>query len=156
MFSQKYLYIILLILIGISINRCNSADISIDNDPIVNPIVDPIVPTIIPDKLKTNFIYDDFSKATELSSKYDMNMIVVFGADWCPYCQDLKKDIKALKIQKFIICFIDTDNKNNKNIISRFKPRSLPTSVFIKKGKENNRKIGYSKKGYDLWLNGLL
>lgn len=154
MLSQKYLYIVLLILIVISINRYNSADPPIDNNPIVNPI-NPITPAVIPDKLKTNFIYDDFSKATELSIKYNMNMIVIFGADWCPYCQDLKEDIKTLEIQKFIICFIDTDNKNNKDIISQFKPRSLPTSVFIKKGKENSRKIGYSKKGYDSWLNGL-
>lgn len=154
MLSQKYLYIVLLILIVISINRYNSADAPIDNNPIVNPI-NPITPAVIPDKLKTNFIYDDFSKATELSIKYNMNMIVIFGADWCPYCQDLKEDIKTLEIQKFIICFIDTDNKNNKDIISQFKPRSLPTSVFIKKGKENSRKIGYSKKGYDSWLNGL-
>lgn len=151
MLPKNYLYIILLVLIGISINRCNNADTSINN----NPVVDPVIPTVIPDKLKTNFIYDDFDRATELSNKYKMHMIVIFGADWCPYCQDLKEDIKALEVQKFIICFIDIDNKNNKNIISQFKPRSLPTSVFIKKGKENSRKIGYSKKGYDVWLDGL-
>jgi len=102
-----------------------------------------------------NFIYDDFQKAVTLSNKHDIKILIVFGADWCPYCEELKRDIKSTHIDSIIVCFIDTDNVANKSLVARFRPRSLPTSILFYKDKEKQRKIGYRKKEYLKWVNGL-
>jgi len=118
--------------------------------PIVNPVVNPDPPeTII---LDTNIIYDDIEKAEALAKIHTRKLIIVFGADWCPYCVDLKKDAKTIKeFDKYIICFINTDK--NKNLSRKFRVRNLPTSVVIdKSGKEQSRKTGYKNKDYVKWI----
>lgn len=156
MFNKNYLYIPLLILIVISFNRCNTATEPVDN-PVDKPVVmNPIKPIKPKEKIE-NFIYDDFQKAVTLSNKHDIKILIVFGADWCPYCEELKKDIKAkaTNIDNIIMCFIDTDKQGNRDVVARFKPRSLPTSVLLHHNKEQQRKIGYRKKEYLKWVNGL-
>ena len=51
-----------------------------DNSPKPTPVV--IVP-----ELKDNFLYDDLDKAVQLGKTYKRNIVVVFGAEWCPYCR---------------------------------------------------------------------
>ena len=124
--------------------------------PIVVPeIVPEIVPEPIVPKLETNIIYDDYRQSLDLSKIHKRKLIVVFSADWCVYCQDLKKDLKSLKgLDKFIICIIDVDK--DKQIPSKFKIKNLPTSVGLNsEEKELSRLVGYRKNKYEAWINSL-
>lgn len=114
----------------------------------------PKKPIFVPKKpvLKENIFYDEYDKAKELSVAYNKKLILVFGADWCPYCKDLKRDVKQIKgFSKYIVCFIDTDK--NKEIVQKNKIRSLPTSLILdSKGNELGRKTGYKNADYEKWL----
>lgn len=158
--NNKTLQIVTLCVL-LSIVYCRGRSEQPDTD---NPIVDNkpkpkvIVPKVTVPKLENNFIYDDIDKAFELSNIYNKNIIVVFGADWCPYCEELKRDAKTIaQFNQYLVCFIDTDKKDkNQSVINRYKPRSLPTSLFLDtKKKEVSRKTGYKNKDYIKWLNSL-
>lgn len=141
------LLIIALFLVGFSFYQKQSNNI-VPPDP-NNPVV------VVPNKpsLKQNIFYDEYDKAKELSITYDRKLVLVFGADWCPYCKDLKRDVKEIQgFSKYIVCFIDTDK--NKEMVQKNKIRSLPTSiVFDTKDNELGRKTGYKKQDYENWLN---
>tara|TARA_B100002019_G_scaffold293521_1_gene321896 strand:+ start:8115 stop:8618 length:504 start_codon:yes stop_codon:yes gene_type:complete len=152
--------VLLFILITILVIRSKSngsdnATPNIDNKP--NPKV--IIPKPEIPKLDTNIVYDDLEKAIALGKVHHMNVVLVFGADWCPYCKELKKDSKNIKeLEKYIVCFLDTDNREvNQSAINKFKPRSLPTSLLLDttNNREVSRKVGYRNKDYKKWLNSL-
>ena len=122
-----------------------------DNSPKPTPVV--IVP-----ELKDNFVYDDLDKAVQLGKTYKRNIVVVFGAEWCPYCRVLKKDSKSLAgLKNYIVCFLDIEKKNkNQKHINKYKPKNLPTSILINvEYHEMSRKVGYRKKDYVSWINSL-
>lgn len=157
--SQKTtLYIVLIVLLALVVVRHNSK-----GSPTVNPEPDPKPIVVVPEnpvipKLETNIIYDDFDKAVRLAKLHQRYIIVVFGADWCPYCEVLKKDAQKIQeLSKYIVCFLDTDNRDkNQSVINIFKPKSLPTSLFLDTtNKVLSRKIGYRPKDYTQWLNSL-
>jgi thioredoxin-related protein len=113
-------------------------------------IIDNIPKIVVPD-LKDNIVYDDLNKSIELASKHNRKVLIIFGADWCPYCKTLKKDISTLFIQKYVVSIIDIDK--NSDIVDEFKIKGLPTSVVIDSNKkELARKIGYKKQEYEDWL----
>jgi thioredoxin-related protein len=144
-------YLILIILVGIIYYRNNTPEPKpTPVKPIINPVVNPDPPENI--ILDTNIIYDDIQKAEALSKVHQRKLIIIFGADWCPYCADLKKDAKTIKeFDDYIVCFINTDK--NKNLPKKFRVRNLPTSVVInKEGKEQSRTIGYKNKDYTKWI----
>ena len=162
--TKAILYVVLFVLIGAIILRSDS-NIA-DDKPVVvinpnpKPIPEVIVPTIEIPKLETNYIYDNLDKALVLGGQHKRNIIIVFGAEWCPYCVVLKNDAKKDKIQqyeKYIVCFLDTDNtKANQKYLNIYRPKSLPTSIAVdSNGKEFSRKIGYKNKDYISWLQGL-
>ena len=67
---------------------------------------------VVPNKpnLTTNIFYDEYDKAKKTAQDYGLKLVLVFGADWCPYCKDLKKDIDNIKeFKSYIVCFINTD-----------------------------------------------
>jgi thioredoxin-related protein len=146
-------YLILIVFISLIYYRNNESTTNPTpppEQPIINPVVNPDPPEDI--ILDTNIIYDDIDKAEALSKIHTRNLIIVFGADWCPYCVDLKKDAKTIKeFDKYIVCFINTDK--NKKLSRKFRVRNLPTSVIIdKSGKEKSRKTGYKNKDYVKWI----
>jgi thioredoxin-related protein len=156
--NKTFQLIILCVLLFIVFIRAKSDQIPTPNNP--NADNRPTPKVIIPNipKLENNVIYDDIEKAFTLSQIHNKNIIVIFGAKWCPYCEKLKRDSQSIEqFKKYLICFIDTDNRDkNQSIINQYKPRSLPTSLFLDtKKKEVSRKIGYNHKDYIRWLNSL-
>lgn len=142
--NNKYLLLIIgLLLIGYSIYSKNS-----NNLPI------PTIPVVVPSKppLKTNIYYDEYEQCLKLAQSYDKNLVIIFGAEWCPYCKSLKKDLNNISsFAKYIVCFIDTDK--NEALIKKYRIKGLPTSVIVDyKEKELSRKIGYKNKDYNEWL----
>lgn len=115
-----------------------------------------IPPILLPDTITKNIYYDEYNKCKDLASKYNKKLVLVFGADWCPYCRVLKKDINNITgFKKYIVCIIDTDK--NKELVEKYKIKGLPTSVIID-SKENElaRKTGYKLADYNEWLDGNL
>lgn len=162
--NRAVLCLILCILVFFVVSRSNN-NIA-DDKPVVainpkpKPILEVIVPTIEIPKLETNYIYNNLDKALVLGQQHHKKIIIVFGAEWCPYCEILKKDANNNMITPFdeyIIAFLDTDKKEaNQQHLNTYKPRSLPTSILVdNKGKELSRKIGYKNKDYLLWLKSL-
>lgn len=157
--SSKNIVLVLLIgcLIYHSYNK-NNIDIPNNKPNVVVPNIPdkpnkPVVPKpVVP--YDNSILYDDYQKAISLSKQYDRKVLLVFGADWCPYCRDIKRDAKSNKIDSFkyyIVCFIDTD-KNGK-LASEFRIKGLPTSVIIDSSeKELARKSGYRNSDYNEWL----
>lgn len=102
--------------------------------------------------LNNNIFYDEYEKCKELSRTHNKKIVLIFGADWCPYCRDLKKDVKNItEFNSYIVCFINTDK--NKELVEKYRIRGLPTSVIIDyEEQELNRKSGYKKDSYNEWL----
>lgn len=155
-----YLIILALFLVGYYIRQNQGVDV---NPEPVNPVIVPIPepnpnpepePTPEPEQI---LFYDDYNKALKTSIEFNRKLIVVFSADWCPHCVTLKKNINNISfLDRFIVCILDTENKNNKDLISNFKPRGLPTSIAIDNNeKEIDRKAGFSKSSYESWLNSI-
>ena len=144
---QKVDYILLLIalfLIGISFYQ-KQVDI-------VVPII-PNNPIVIPDKpvLEKTIFFDEYDNAKTVSKQYNKKLILIFGADWCPYCKDLKKDIGKIKeFKEYIVCLINIDN--NQTLVNEYKIKGLPTSIILSDDKEEARKSGYKYNDYCKWL----
>jgi thiol-disulfide isomerase/thioredoxin len=143
---DQILLVIALFLVGLSFYQKQSDTIVPDNPN--NPVV---IPTPNKPILKENIFYDEYDKAKKISIDYNKKLVLVFGADWCPYCKDLKKDInKIQEFKKYIVCFINTDN--NKSLVQEYKIKSLPTSIIISNNTEEARKSGYKYNDYCEWL----
>lgn len=142
--DTKYLLVMGLCLIAYGIYSKYATSIVIPSIPVV------VVPSPL-EPLK-NIYYDEFDKCKELSAKHNKKLVIVFGADWCPYCRDLKKDIDNItEFSNYIVCFIDTDK--NAKLVKDFRVKGLPTSVIVDpKGSELSRKTGYKNKEYQEWL----
>lgn len=159
MSNRNILYVALIVLVLMIFRQKGGCD---DNpnvipDPI-KPVPKVVVPKVVVPKLETNLVYDDFNKAIALGKAHNRNIVIVFGAEWCPYCVVLKKDAsKITQFDNFIVAFLDTDNKEaNQQAVNLYRPRSLPTSVIIDVNKkELSRKIGYRNKDYTKWLDTL-
>lgn len=108
---------------------------------------------IVPNKTiehKTIF-FNEYDQAKKISKEYNKKLILIFGAEWCPYCKDLKKDIDKIKeLKEYIICFINIEN--NKNLIKEYDIKSLPTSIILSNNKQETRKTGYKYEDYCKWL----
>jgi len=121
------------------------------NIPTIIDRIPKIVVPVVETGLKDNIVYDDLNKSIELASRYNRKVLIIFGADWCPYCKTLKKDISSLFTQKYVVSIIDIEK--NSGIVEEFKIKGLPTSVMIDSNKkELARKIGYKKQEYEDWL----
>ena len=125
------------------------------NNASVIPGVPVVVVPFLPDLTK-NIYYDEYDKCKSLSAQYNKKLILVFGADWCPYCRILKKDIdKITGFKKYIVCFIDSDK--NKELVQKYRIKGLPTSVIVdSKETELSRKTGYKQADYNQWLDNSL
>lgn len=101
------------------------------------------------------YLDNDLDSAIYLAKKEDKNVLMIFSADRCRYCQYLKADLPTLETNDYVVCIIDTDK--NPQITKSFKVSSLPTSIIIsvKSGDQKiiSRNSGYSKSSYQSWLN---
>lgn len=94
----------------------------------------------------------DLDVALTLSKDTGQKIVLIFSADWCGHCQNLKRDFPQIKeFDDKIVCILDSDK--NKKMTRQFKAKSLPTSVILSKdGQELSRIVGYKKDTYQKWL----
>jgi thioredoxin-related protein len=135
-----------------------------NNDNVIRPIAEekhtPETKAIKPEieELTQNIFYDNFNQCLKLGKKYNRNLIIVFSADWCVYCNVLKKDAYRIKqFNKYIVCFVDIQQEQNQTIINTYKPKNLPTSLILDiiTNKVISQKVGYNGKDYSKWLESL-
>jgi thioredoxin-related protein len=90
---------------------------------------------------------NDYEQAVEIEGK---KILVVFGAEWCRYCQVLKNEIDMLQVDEYIVCLVDVDQRPD--LKKKYLFKTLPTSVVLFNRKEIARKSGYTRQDYGGWL----
>jgi thioredoxin-related protein len=88
-----------------------------------------------------------YEQAMEIENK---KVLVIFGADWCLYCQKLKGDLDLLNLDDYVVCMVDADERADLKGKHSFK--MLPSSLILLNRKEISRKSGYTKQDYMGWL----
>jgi len=88
-----------------------------------------------------------YEQAMEIENK---KVLVIFGADWCQYCQKLKGDLDLLNLDEYVVCMVDADERLE--LKSKYSFNMLPTSLILLNRKEISRKSGYTKQDYMGWL----
>lgn len=141
---KKTLLWIAIILIGIGLSQKSNQSQTIE----IIPDNIPVVPEPV---LENNIIHDDIELAKKLSITHNRKLIIIFGADWCPYCHKLKNDLGKYNTTKYILCIINVDK--NKELAQKYKLKILPTSIVCDNElKETGRKTGYISQEYASWL----
>lgn len=92
--------------------------------------------------------------AFALAEEVKLDVLLIFSADWCQYCNLLKEAINGdpEMISDTIICFIDYDKRMD--LVKEYKVKTIPDSFVYRNKKEIKRKTGFkNKKDYIEWLN---
>lgn len=97
---------------------------------------------------------DNLNDAMLLSKEISKEIVVIFSAEWCGHCRQLKKDIEnnSSILEDKIVCIIDISKE--KNLSRKYKVKNIPDCRIIKNNIEIKKTIGYS--GIDefkKWLN---
>lgn len=91
-----------------------------------------------------HFSQDGFDKALT----QDQLMMVDFWADWCGPCKMLGPVIEDLAAQydgKALVGKVNVDDEPQ--LAQRYGVMSIPTVIFLKNGKEIDRKVGVMPEG---------
>lgn len=100
-----------------------------------------------------SYVANSLIDALILSKESKKDIVLIFGADWCKYCNILKKDIEnhsEIIIDKIIVYSnIDKDSE----LAQEYQVKSIPDCRIIRNNIEISRKIGYlGIKDFTKWL----
>ena len=96
---------------------------------------------------------DSLEDAFSLAEDKKKDLLIIFGADWCVYCNILKNDINTNlnMVEDKIICFVDFDQ--NKDIVKKYRIKTIPDYMLYRDNIEIKRKVGYkNKEKFQEWL----
>jgi thiol-disulfide isomerase/thioredoxin len=146
--SSKYILLIAGLLIGYYFLNINSLE------PLSPEVPAVIVPVPLIPEIKQYIYYNNYNKCKELAYIHNKKIVIIFGAEWCPYCRVLKKDLDQLDVlKKYIVCVIDIDSDANSDLVKKYRIIGLPTSIILdNKENELSRKSGYKKTDYIDWV----
>lgn len=86
---------------------------------------------------------DSYEQSQKISQDLGMDVLIIFSADWCKYCDKLKKDIgDNLDLFNHQIIYI-VDYDNNSTLAKTFKVKRLPQSFKIRKNIAIKKLTGY-------------
>jgi thioredoxin-related protein len=101
-----------------------------------------------------SFILDSIEEAQRLSQLTNKPALIIFGADYCKFCNSLKEDILnnslGSDIKDYIICYVDI--KENVDLKEKYNISMIPDSRIFIDAREIKRIKGYSKNNYMKWL----
>lgn len=98
----------------------------------------------------------DFDIAVSQARESEKNLLIIFSADGCVYCEKLKSALPQIdETERFIVCILDSTEY--KKMIRRNNIRRWPTSLIIDPSsdtyKELDRTVGFkSAQTYSDWL----
>jgi len=86
---------------------------------------------------------DNLNDAMLLSKEISKEIVVIFSAEWCGHCKELKKDLNdnPAILEDKIICIIDISK--DKNLSRKYKVKNIPDCRIIKNSIEIKKRIGY-------------
>lgn len=89
---------------------------------------------------------DSPEDAFVLATDTKKDLLIIFGADWCVYCNILKNDIHTNLniVEDKIICFVNFDLR--KDMVKEYKVRTIPDYMLYRDNIEIKRKVGYKNK----------
>jgi thioredoxin-related protein len=95
---------------------------------------------------------DSLVDAVALSESSKKDILIVFTADWCKYCNKFKSEMTGDDILKDkIVCYIDFDT--NKDIIKEYRVSTIPDFIVLHNRVEIKRKVGYNNsKEFIKWI----
>jgi thiol-disulfide isomerase/thioredoxin len=79
----------------------------------------------------------------ETAVVYPDNYLLIWTADWCGYCKDMKVIAEILRAEGFDVYYIDFDDNRDK--ARECSVTSLPTTIVYTDGKEAKRFVGIRK-----------
>jgi thiol-disulfide isomerase/thioredoxin len=79
----------------------------------------------------------------EEAIEYPDNYLLIWTAEWCRYCKDMKATAEMLRAEGFDVYYIDFDGNRDK--ARECSVTSLPTTIVYTDGKEAKRLIGICK-----------
>jgi len=102
---------------------------------------------------------DVYENAKKIAKKENKSMILVFGANWCVWCQKFEHDtltssrsISAVESHDTIIVKINVDK--NQSTAGKYGVKSIPCTIIVDKNEnEIKRKVGYMNvRDFISWL----
>lgn len=96
---------------------------------------------------------DSPADAFALAAETKKDLLIIFGANWCIYCNILKNDINTNlnMVEDKIVCFVDFDQ--NKDMVKEYRVRTIPDYMLYRDSIEIKRKVGYkNKEKFQEWL----
>jgi len=102
---------------------------------------------------------DVYENAKKTAKKENKSMILVFGANWCVWCQKFEHDtltssrsISAVESHDAIIVKINVDK--NQSTAGKYGVKSIPCTIIVDKNEnEIKRKVGYMNvRDFISWL----
>jgi thiol-disulfide isomerase/thioredoxin len=79
----------------------------------------------------------------ETAVEYPDNYLLIWTADWCGYCKEMKVIAEELRAEGFDVYYIDFDENRDK--ARECSVTSLPTTIVYTEGTEAQRFIGIRK-----------
>jgi len=99
-------------------------------------------------------IINSIDVAKEISTETNKPLLVIFGADYCVYCDILKNDILNKKlspnIDNYVVCYVDIQKDKISKV--KYNISTIPDSIIIDSNKTKSRQTGYSIEKYKTWL----
>jgi len=100
------------------------------------------------------FILNSIEETKRLSKLTNKPALIIFGADYCKFCNNLKEDILNNElspiIDNYIICYIDI--KSSPELKTEYDISMIPDSRMFIDNKEISRIKGYNIKNYKKWI----
>jgi thioredoxin 1 len=100
------------------------------------------------------YIYDSLEDAVIISQNTKQPILVVFTADWCKFCNVMKKDIEdnITDFDDYIICYVNSEKRSD--LAKEYRVKTIPDYFVLKNNIEIKRKVGYSNyMNLTQWLN---
>lgn len=100
------------------------------------------------------YIDDSLEDAVLIAQNTQQPILVVFTADWCKFCNIMKKDIdqNIKDFDPYIICYINTEKRSD--LTKEYQVKTIPDYFVLKNNIESKRKVGYSNyNNFTDWLN---
>ena len=70
-------------------------------------------------------------------------LVCDFSASWCGPCKSLEPVLKKLEKDNQDIVFVQIDVNKQRELSDKYRIQAMPTVLFVKKGKEIKRIVGF-------------